>query len=126
MLTFYASTLYYITYTFLLQCSLDLEFVNANISGEMAQLMISNQERYVPTSVSGSGNKEIVSPIGMHGDQLFEERARNVQWTYRFEENKFDKLEGINTEFADWHAKVTLYKVINWCDKYFCERKFPF
>ncbi len=88
-----------------------MEFVNANISGEMAELMISNQDRYVPTSVNDKGNKEVVSPVAMHGDQLFEERARNVQWTYRVGDNKFDKLEGISTEFADWHAKVTLYKV---------------
>jgi hypothetical protein len=79
--------------------------------------MISNQERYVPTVTDHAGNKEVVSPVVMHGDQLFEERARNVQWTYRVGDNKIDKLEGINTEFADWHAKVTLYKVqyINDC-----------
>ncbi|CAB4004389.1 hypothetical protein AC249_AIPGENE16794, partial [Paramuricea clavata] len=92
-------------------CSLDLEFVNANISGEMAQLMISNQDRYVPSFINNTRNKEIISPVAMHGDQLFEERARNVQWTYRVGENKFDKLEGFSTEFADWHAKVTLYKI---------------
>jgi hypothetical protein len=80
----------------------------------MAQLMISNQDRYVPAFINDTGNKEIISPVAMHGDQLFEERARNVQWTYRVGENKFDKLEGVSTEFADWHAKVTLYKVINY------------
>ena len=47
----------------------------------------------------------------MHGGQLFEERGRNVHWTYRVGDNQFEKLEGISTEFADWHAKVTLYKV---------------
>ena len=88
-----------------------MEFVNANVSGEMAQLMISNQERYVPTITNASGDKEITSPVPMHGDQLFEERARNVEWTYRVGDTAFQKLEGISPEFADWHAKVTLYKV---------------
>lgn len=50
--------------------------------------------------------------IPLHGDQLFEERARNVIWTYRDGMNSYERLEGIDTEFADWHAKYTLYKVI--------------
>ena len=83
-----------------------MELVNAKISREMAQLMISNQERYVPTSVSGTGNKEIAQLVCMVINFL-EEQARNVQWTDRFGENKFDKLEGINTEFTDWHFVST-------------------
>lgn len=90
---------------------MNIEFVNANVSGEMAQLMISNQERYVPAISTGHGKKEITSQVPMHGDQLFEERARNVQWTFRVGNDAFERLEGLTTEFADWHAKVTLYKV---------------
>lgn len=73
--------------------------------------MISNQERYVPAISTGHGKKEITSQVPMHGDQLFEERARNVQWTFRVGNDAFERLEGLTTEFADWHAKVTLYKV---------------
>lgn len=73
--------------------------------------MISNQERYVPAVSTGHGKKEITSQVPMHGDQLFEERARNVQWTFRVGNDAFERLEGLTTEFADWHAKVTLYKV---------------
>ena len=89
---------------------MNIEFVNANVSGEMAQLMILNQERYVPAISTGHGKKEITSQVPMHGDQLFEERARNVQWTFRVGNDAFERLEGLATEFADWHAKVTLYK----------------
>jgi hypothetical protein len=71
--------------------------------------MVSNQEQYVPTNVVSG--KEVLSTVGFHGDQLFEERLRHVKWTFRAGDNKYDCLEGLETEFADWHAKVTLHKV---------------
>ena len=49
--------------------------------------------------------------IPLHGDQLFEERARNTQWTFQDGNDSSDRLEGIRTEFADWHAKLNLYMV---------------
>ncbi len=87
-----------------------MEFKNPNIAGEMSQMMISNQEQYVPNHVV-NGKKEVLCSVGFHGDQLFEERARNVKWSFRIGDNKHDCIEGLETEFADWHAKVTLYKV---------------
>ncbi|PFX16023.1 hypothetical protein AWC38_SpisGene19734 [Stylophora pistillata] len=38
------------------------------------------------------------------------ERARNVIWTYRDGVDEYERLEGMDTEFADWHARYTLYK----------------
>ena len=76
----------------------------------MAEIMAFKQEKHVPCLTSG-GRKEVVTPVAFHGDQLFEERARNVQWTFRDGDSKYDQLKGLRTEFADWHAKVTLYKV---------------
>ena len=32
-------------------------------------------------------------------------------WTYRDAVNEYEWLQGMDTEFADWHAKYTLYKV---------------
>jgi hypothetical protein len=49
--------------------------------------------------------------VPFHGDQLFEERARNTQWTYQDGVNEYDKLQGLQPEAADWHAKVNLYEV---------------
>lgn len=83
-----------------------MEFFNPNIAGEMAQLLMKNQLSYVPCSPAG-----VVTPIPFHGDQLFEERARNVRWTFQDGDNDLDCLEGLHSEFADWHAKVTLYEV---------------
>lgn len=77
----------------------------------MAQLLMSNQEKYIPIRVQ-NGETEVLDSVPFHGDQLFEERARNTQWTYQDGVNPFDRLEGIETEFADWHGKYNLYMVI--------------
>ena len=45
------------------------------------------------------------------GDQLFEEHARNVIWTFQDGDNESDCLMGLHPEFADWHTKVNLYEV---------------
>ena len=87
-----------------------MEFFNPNVAGEMAQLLIKNQENYVPCC--GEGDlKTFLTSIPFHGDQLFEERARNVIGTFQDEDNGFDRLDGIHPEFADWHAKLNLYEV---------------
>lgn len=85
-----------------------MEFLNPNIAGEMAQLLMKNQMNYVPCDTSG-----VVTPIPLHGDGGFEERARNVCWTFQDGDNDLDCLEGFHTEFCDWHGKVILYDVSN-------------
>lgn len=86
-----------------------MQFLNPNVSGDMAQLLQYNQENYVPCLAVGA-ERTILSQVPFHGDQLFEERARNVIWTFRDGVNDYERLGGIDTEFADWHAKYTLYK----------------
>lgn len=87
-----------------------MQFLNPNVSGEMVQLLQHNQEKYVPC-LSNGNNKTILEQVSLHGDQLFEERARNVICTYRDGVNEYEQLQGMDTEFADWHAKYTIYKV---------------
>lgn len=88
-----------------------MEFSNPNVAAEMAQILKNYQEKYVPCfSFDGKG-QEVLSTVPVHGDQLFEERARNVEWTFRDGDDNYHRLEGLPTEHADWHAKVTLYKV---------------
>ena len=53
----------------------------------------------------------VLTPIPLHGDQLFEVRARNVQSTFKDGTNSIECFEGILTEAADWHAKVNLHLV---------------
>ncbi|CAB3997520.1 hypothetical protein AC249_AIPGENE16794 [Paramuricea clavata] len=89
-------------------CCLGLQFHNPNVASEMAQFLISNHEKYVPCYGETNG---VILTVPLHGDQLFEERARNTQWTYQDGNNLSDKLQGLRTEFADWHAKLNLYMV---------------
>lgn len=71
---------------------------------------MSVQEKYVPQLTQGD-RKMILQPIFLDGDQLTEERARNVQWVFQDGDDQFDRLEGLDPTHADWHAKVNLYKV---------------
>jgi len=82
-----------------------MEFHNPNVAAEMAQILKDYQELFVPRL---EDEKTVLMPVAVHGDQLFEERARNVQWTFRDGDNQYDCLEGLLPEHADWHAKVTL------------------
>lgn len=76
----------------------------------MAQLLISNQKKYLPT-VEVQDQGTYVEPIFFHGDALTEERARNVQWTFKDGDNTLDRLEGLEPLHTDWHAKLKLYDV---------------
>lgn len=76
----------------------------------MAQLIMNNQEKYVPSQIVNDSH-QILMEVPMHGDQLFQERCRTVQLTFQDGTSKYDRLEGITTEAADWHAKVNLYDV---------------
>lgn len=96
-----------------IQCCLSMAFFNPNVSGDMSKLLQTNQEKYVPWLKVKDGQKKVVATIPLHGDQLFEERARHAMWTFRDGETPYERLEGIDTEIADWHAKYTLYKVIS-------------
>ena len=95
---------------FPLQCSLGIQFFNPNVASEMAQLLMTNHEKYVPSFKTTDG-KAVLKSVPFHGDQLFEERARNTQWVYQDGDNEYDRLEGLETEFADWHAKFNLFMV---------------
>ena len=78
----------------------------------MAQLIMDNQDKYVPCKTNADGEKKILHPVPLHGDQLFEERARNAQWTFQDGVTKYERLEGIYPEAADGHAKINLNEVI--------------
>ena len=71
--------------------------------------MQKNVKKYVPLSADGTN---VLATIPLHGDQLFEERSRNAKWTFQDGESSVERLDGLEPEFADWHAKFTLYKVL--------------
>ena len=75
-------------------------------------VQVASPLRKVCSSCKCQWRKEVLERVAQHGHQLFEERGRNVQWAFGDGENQYDRLEGLRTEFSDWHAKVTLYKVL--------------
>lgn len=90
----------------ILQCLLGLDFLNTNKSGDMADLLKKFQEDHVPMK---DGN--ILKKVVVHGDQLTEERARNVQWTYKIGETEAERLEGLECTFSEFHLKMCMYEV---------------
>ena len=67
------------------------------MGGEMAQLLVLNQESYVPC-IKLNGKPEVLVEIPLHWDQLFEKRARNAQRGIKDGNSKYEKLEGLTTE----------------------------
>ena len=66
---------------FVSQCHLGVMFKNPNVSGDMTDILQHLQETYVPCD-----ENKVLKPVILHGDQLTEERARHVQWTFRLEQ----------------------------------------
>lgn len=98
--------------TLKLQNCLGLEFFNSNIAGELAQLMMKNQQHYVPLTDGGLNQAEILEPIFFDGDALTEECARISQWMFKDGDSRIDRLEGLDPVHTDQHTKVKLYEVI--------------
>ena len=73
----------------------------------MADILKEYHKKYVPQC-----DNTILHPTIMHGDQLTEERSRNVQWTYRLGDNPTERLEGIEPTFSEFHLTMCLYEVI--------------
>ena len=76
----------------------------------MVKLLQTNHKEYVP-SVKCGGQNVILEQVLLHGDQLFEEQSRNAKWSFQDRDTEWDRLNGVVTEFADWHAKLNLYMV---------------
>lgn len=55
----------------------------------MAELLKKFQQEHVPME-----GGEVLYKTIVHGDQLTEERARNVQWTYKLGQTEADRLQG--------------------------------
>lgn len=68
------------------------------------------QSNNVPGFVS-ENKKEVVVNVPVPGDR-YSKRLRNVEWTFRDEHSSYKRLAGFPPEHADWHTKVTPYKVI--------------
>lgn len=73
----------------------------------MIDIMETIQEKYVPRSDKEKGLKTVF----FGGDQLTEERARNVQMARQDGRTKEERLEGLWPKNEDWHAIRIAYDV---------------
>eukprot|EP00794_Sanderia_malayensis_P008580 gene8580-9497_t len=90
---------------------------NESIGAEMIDIMQSIQERYVPCHVSNTENeqtkkKTVVQKIFFGGDNLTEERGRNLQGAMSEADSEFDRLDGLITKNEDWHAIRYIYHIL--------------
>jgi hypothetical protein len=89
---------------------LGLEFKNPNKAAEMAEIMKNVQEKFSP-STNVNGETEILQRVFLDGDQLTEERARNAQLANTLADTPAERLEGLETAFADWHLGKNMLMV---------------
>lgn len=85
----------------------------------MVDILEHLQDKYVPMTEkprqNGETEKVPISTIFFGGDQLTEERARNVQLARSDGEDTLERLQGVWPKNEDWHAIRTAYKVsVNW------------
>ena len=72
----------------------------------MTDILKTLQNKY-----DAKNNAEILYPTILHGDQLTEERACNVQWTYRLSNTTVEHLEGIQPTLSQFHLNMCLFEV---------------
>ncbi len=77
----------------------------------MLEILQSLQDDYVPIIDSDKGQKHVVHPIFLGGDNLTEERARNLQGAMADGDSDYETLNGISPKNEDWHAIRYMYKV---------------
>ncbi len=78
---------------------------NENVNNEMIEIMETIQEKYVPQTSSG------LNTTFFGGDQLTEERSRNVQIARSDGRTTKERLEGVWPKNEDWHAIRIAYDV---------------
>ena len=82
----------------------------------MIEILQFIQRKYVPVSYLEADMEKsvhVIQPIFLGGDNLTEERARNLQGAMADGETDLDRLGGILPKNEDWHAIRYMYKVSN-------------
>ena len=102
----------------LLQVPLGLIAKNENVNEDMVDILNHLQSLYVPMKErqlpTGSTERIPVQTVFFGGDQLTEERARNVQLARSDGTTSEERLSGVWPKNEDWHAISIAYDVRNW------------
>lgn len=78
---------------------------NENVNDDMIDIIETIQDTYVPQTSSG------LDTTFFGGDQLTEERSRNVQLARSDGRTTKERLEGVWPKNEDWHAIRIAYDV---------------
>ena len=86
---------------------------NENKNEDMVDILETIQEKYVPSSQTNTTSETSVSDnfIFFGGDQLTEERARNVQKAKADGATSKERIDTVWPKNEDWHAIRTAYRV---------------
>lgn len=88
---------------------------NESKNEDMVDILETIQEKYVPfttVSVQSEAGEVVTSEmIFFGGDQLTEERARNIQKARADGQNQKERLEAVYPKNEDWHAIRNAYMV---------------
>lgn len=76
----------------------------------MAEILKNIQSNFVPTA-EVNNETEVLQKVFLDGDQLTEERARNAQLANTLADTPYERLNGLETVFADWHLGKNLLMV---------------
>jgi len=76
----------------------------------MAQLMLSNQQKYVPT-LKTIEETIILKPIPLHGFNFLKKEPGTSSGFTRMETVNLTGLKVSTQNFTDWQAKLNLYMV---------------
>lgn len=82
----------------------------------MIEILQSIQDSYVPIIDQGNikdKTKRVIKKIFLGGDNLTEERARNLQGAMSDGDSEYENLTGIIPKNEDWHAIRYMYQVRN-------------
>ena len=91
----------------------------------MADILETLQEKYVPM-VENGGETVPADTVFFGGDQLTEERARNIQKARMDGDTMQERLEGVWPKNEDWHGIRIAYQVTSKCLYLFsnpCQKK---
>eukprot|EP00794_Sanderia_malayensis_P017126 gene17124-18847_t len=94
-----------------IEIPLGLLMKNESIGSEMIEILEYVHEKYVPCN-KGAKGKTCTQKVFFGGDNLTEERARNLQGAMAEGDTDIDRLEGIITKNEDWHAIRYMYKIL--------------
>lgn len=105
--------------TYFLQIPLGCLPKNESLNEDMVDILEHLHSNYVPMS-QVNGTKTPADFVCFGGDQLTEERSRNIQKARADGRSVDEKLDGVWCKNEDWHGIRIAYQVCSFVADFFC------